>query len=311
MCRDFLRNVCLRGRRCRYRHPGSVEALQLSRSSELTFCHDFQNAGCRRPSCRFVHCTRDEEERFRRGGALPARLQQAAVTLVAPSAAAAVAAAAAAAVVVAPPPDTAPVCKDHLKGECRRGVRCKFRHLAPPQLPAGVVAAIAVADATTAAAAAAAAVQAAQLDPFDEYARCYDIDPPKRRRMDDAFAAVAAVDYHLDDEKTSMRRKLDELRKQVSDLAATNEVLLEQNARFRAVKCPVPIVTVSGIVTPAVQAMPVSLAPVINLAPQPLEVAAAAAAALPPLLDAVGGVVSTAILSYPVVSHVQLPSTLG
>lgn len=54
-----------------------------------------------------------------------------------------------------------------------------------------------------------------------------------------------------------LRRKIEELKKQVSDLAATNEVLLEQNARFRSSKNSVvtstlvpPVVTVSQVVTP-------------------------------------------------------------
>ena len=41
---------------------------------------------------------------------------------------------------------------------------------------------------------------------------------------------------HLEEENESLRKRIQELEKQVSDLAATNEVLLEQNAQFRLQK---------------------------------------------------------------------------
>ena len=45
ICRDYLRNVCKRGKRCRYRHPNPNEAQKMGRKQELTFCHDFQVRG--------------------------------------------------------------------------------------------------------------------------------------------------------------------------------------------------------------------------------------------------------------------------
>jgi len=62
VCRDYLRNVCRRGERCRFLHPvdptsarRDVIAQQSSRRG-VVFCHDFQNAtGCRRgDTCRYV-----------------------------------------------------------------------------------------------------------------------------------------------------------------------------------------------------------------------------------------------------------------
>jgi len=61
VCRDYLRNVCRRGDRCRFLHPADptsarrdVIAQQSSRRG-VVFCHDFQNAaGCRRgAACRY------------------------------------------------------------------------------------------------------------------------------------------------------------------------------------------------------------------------------------------------------------------
>lgn len=55
ICRDFLRNVCRRGKRCKFRHPddgeqGSQVVTQVK--ADLTFCHDYQNGHCTRPMCR-------------------------------------------------------------------------------------------------------------------------------------------------------------------------------------------------------------------------------------------------------------------
>ena len=63
VCRDYLRNVCRRGERCRFLHPVDptparrdvIMSQQSSRRCGLVFCHDYQNAaGCRRgPACRY------------------------------------------------------------------------------------------------------------------------------------------------------------------------------------------------------------------------------------------------------------------
>lgn len=68
ICRDYLRNVCKRGDRCKYRHPSSEEAKSLGRQAQYTFCHDYQNSGCHRPNCKFMHCTRDEEDYYKQTG---------------------------------------------------------------------------------------------------------------------------------------------------------------------------------------------------------------------------------------------------
>lgn len=88
VCRDYLRNVCRRGDRCRFLHPADPTSARrdviIASSSAshfyrpLVFCHDFQNAtGCRRgSSCRFAHCSRDEEALYRRTGILPSHVQR-------------------------------------------------------------------------------------------------------------------------------------------------------------------------------------------------------------------------------------------
>ncbi|KAF2880175.1 hypothetical protein ILUMI_25976 [Ignelater luminosus] len=59
ICRDFIRGVC--GRKfCKYKHENDMRTLN--------FCHDFQNATCPRPNCKFIHCTPDEEEEYKKTG---------------------------------------------------------------------------------------------------------------------------------------------------------------------------------------------------------------------------------------------------
>lgn len=66
LCRDFIRNVCHRGKNCKFIHPENVKIR-----SDPIFCHDFQQNRCHRPSCKFVHCSREIEEHFKKTGDLP------------------------------------------------------------------------------------------------------------------------------------------------------------------------------------------------------------------------------------------------
>lgn len=170
VCRDFLRKVCHRGSRCKFVHPEGIDQDDGRGTMEPVFCHDFQNSECLRPNCKFLHCTRQEEELFRTTGRLP------------PSAGG-----------VSEPPQVVgmipPVCKDFLKGDCRRAGRCKFRHLGEEEPEA------------------------------------------KRRALDDEMGYRV-----LQQENAILRRKVDDLKKQVADLLATNEFLLDQNAALRLSK---------------------------------------------------------------------------
>lgn len=170
VCRDFLRKVCHRGSRCKFVHPEGLDNDDNRGTMEPVFCHDYQNSECLRPNCKFLHCTRQEEELFRTTGRLP------------PSAGG-----------VSEPPQVVglipPVCKDFLKGDCRRAGRCKFRHLGEEEPEA------------------------------------------KRRALDDEMGYRV-----LQQENAILRRKVDDLKKQVADLMATNEFLLDQNAALRLSK---------------------------------------------------------------------------
>lgn len=103
VCRDFLRNVCHRGKRCKYLH----ERIGDNLTEEYTFCHDYQNGMCNWPGCKFLHCTENEEKHFRTTGELPThiitRLKNNTEEL------------------------EYPLCKDFIKGSCQR-INRKFRH---------------------------------------------------------------------------------------------------------------------------------------------------------------------------------------
>ncbi|XP_007953298.1 zinc finger CCCH domain-containing protein 10 [Orycteropus afer afer] len=237
ICRDFLRNVCKRGKRCRYRHPDMSEVSNLGVSkNEFIFCHDFQNKECSRPNCRFIHGSKEDEDGYKKTGELPPRLRQKV----------------AAGLGLSPADlpngkEEVPICRDFLKGDCQRGTKCKFRHLqrdfefdarggggtggggSTGPIPPG-----------------------RRHDLYDIYdlpERSFeDHEPgPKRRRggccppdgphfesYDYNLASSRGVECRLLEEENAMlRKRVEELKKQVSNLLATNEVLLEQNAQFR------------------------------------------------------------------------------
>ena len=124
VCRDYMRNVCTRGKKCKYNHPEKEDSSAASTllQDSIVFCHDFQNRNdcSRRQHCRFIHCRKEEEEEFKRSGFLPPHIRDQAITKgVAPDLPALYGA--------------RPICKDFLKGDCRRGRNCRFRHLSPRQ----------------------------------------------------------------------------------------------------------------------------------------------------------------------------------
>nr|XP_040060098.1 zinc finger CCCH domain-containing protein 10 [Gasterosteus aculeatus aculeatus]XP_040060099.1 zinc finger CCCH domain-containing protein 10 [Gasterosteus aculeatus aculeatus] len=119
VCRDFIRNVCKRGKRCRFKHPDFNEVPDLGvQKNEFVFCHDHQNKECMRSNCRFVHGSKEDEDYYKKTGELPPRLRGKVAARLGLS-----------------PMDLphsrgeVPICRDFLKGECQRGNKCKFRHV--------------------------------------------------------------------------------------------------------------------------------------------------------------------------------------
>lgn len=247
ICRDFLRNVCRRGQRCKYRHPGEQETNEFKKISEYTFCHDFQNNGCRRANCKFLHCTREEEEHARQTGELPARVMQAAALGIGVNHAEMVA------------KGGVPICKDNLKGDCHRGVSCKYRHISSAEYEYLQRKSEGRSDIP---------VYEKNHRAFDRFEFEQDV---KRRRMDADYPNEGFRPYEnrypplspnskplsyqlLEDENSMLRKKVEELKKQVADLTATNEVLLEQNARYRVSKTNILQTLNSAGVQAAIQA---------------------------------------------------------
>ncbi|KRT79501.1 hypothetical protein AMK59_6385, partial [Oryctes borbonicus] len=59
ICRDFTRGTCDR-KFCKYKHETEIRSLN--------FCYDFQNATCPRPNCKFIHCATEEEDEYKKSG---------------------------------------------------------------------------------------------------------------------------------------------------------------------------------------------------------------------------------------------------
>lgn len=262
-----------------------METETLGRRTAYTFCHDYQNAGCHRPNCKFLHCSREEEDYYKQTGQLPVRLQQAAALGIG----------------VLPNKlpilkGEVPICKDYLRGECKRSTRCKYRHMhtaSENDINSQPIEQEKPEKYTT-------TPEYEQYETFEEQQEVPSVvpqtshtvlpaptlinSPPLKRRRPDFLDTPMAItagtnglqtsshtgyewvnsslrtpaEYCLlEEENMMLRRKVDELKKQASDLAATNEVLLEQNARFRSSHNSTvvpPIVTVSQVVTPTITA---------------------------------------------------------
>lgn len=238
ICRDFLRNVCHRGMRCKYRHPDGNEAKGPSSQINFIFCHDYQNTECRRPNCKFIHCDRSDEDYYHATGELPTNVAgvmglnnndngNSSQNVVMDK--------------------NVPVCMDYFNGVCRRGRRCKYRHISPADYDVEM--------------------GGSRGDSFPTYNPGFDsfegYEPERKRRMFEDFGNGSMAPsrgilphpqpppptdyYSLQEENGFLRRKLDELRKQVADLTATNGFLLEQNAQLRLGK--------PGSVPPVAQSM--------------------------------------------------------
>ena len=52
LCRDFVKGVCRKGDRCRFRHT-AAEGVVPEQKGE--FCRDFERGVCMRKHCRFLH----------------------------------------------------------------------------------------------------------------------------------------------------------------------------------------------------------------------------------------------------------------
>merc|ERR1712223_1855657 len=230
ICRDYMRNVCTRGRKCKYNHPEKEEsnAAATLLQDSIVFCHDFQNRNdcSRRQHCRFIHCRKEEEEEFKRSGFLPPHIRDQAITKgVAPDLPALYGA--------------RPICKDFLKGDCRRGRNCRFRHLSPRQYDMEM---------------------SNCYSDYDSGAGGYGYDgyemPPMKRRRGDypemsgghmggygdsgtphhrggpPSHSLADMDM-IQQESMLLKSRVEELKKQVQELTTTNNFLLEQNAHYR------------------------------------------------------------------------------
>uniref|UniRef100_UPI0035900EAA zinc finger CCCH domain-containing protein 10 isoform X1 n=1 Tax=Myxine glutinosa TaxID=7769 RepID=UPI0035900EAA len=273
VCRDFLRNVCQRGRRCRYMHPELTEMNAVATQKyDLTFCHDFQNSGCSRVNCKFIHASKGDEEYYRRTGELSPHLKQAISTGLGLTVGGE----------MQIKQDDTPVCHDYMNGSCLRGKICKFRHISREEyaieksLVAGVGTESGLLPPPPPLPTMAALLPRYRFDAFGESVleTEYDLNRLKRRRLEEAWSELGLIPrvgdtQLLQEENQVLRRRVEELRKQLSDLTAVNEALLEQNTRLRAQTKVVGLTT--GDQSLAARAPVAAVATYTSLSGQPLQ----------------------------------------
>uniref|UniRef100_UPI00398E756D zinc finger CCCH domain-containing protein 10-like n=1 Tax=Pristiophorus japonicus TaxID=55135 RepID=UPI00398E756D len=226
VCRDFLRNVCHRGKNCRYFHPDNVEAYNVGdMRHESIFCQYFQNSKCTRENCTFIHGTMGDENYYIKTGKLPAHLQQTVAESfgLSPS--------------HLPISKEIPFCRDFLKGNCVRASKCKFQHLKRDDNDKKSIDRVSQDRELSPE-----ICRYDRLDDLYETERCDNDQHPKRRRV--AGLRFEVFDYSTpnlrpaelsfsEEENHMLKKRNEELKKQVSNLMLTNEFLLEQNAELR------------------------------------------------------------------------------
>ncbi|MCP9259626.1 Zinc finger CCCH domain-containing protein 10 [Dirofilaria immitis] len=115
--RDFLNNMCNRGSRCKFYHPPSIVRQRASQQTpegiEYRFCIDYQNSGCHRDNCRYVHAHREDVNRYKMAGEVTLNLAREI-----------------AAVYNCDTINGIPFCKGYQTGSCSRGgQRCRYWHI--------------------------------------------------------------------------------------------------------------------------------------------------------------------------------------
>lgn len=196
----------------------------------MVFCHDFQNTICTRINCKFVHRSRQDEDYYKLTGELPkvipeftSKGSRAAMDNISEG--------------------EVPLCKDFLKRECQRGKKCKFLHVSESRVQQSGSEEYDIPDAK----------RRHHEDDQLEYGsrigeriiaspssvQCSHCKPmlnfhPKSHSMCVHMNGSNPLELCvLHEENLLLRKKVQELKKQVGDLLATNEFLLEQNAHFR------------------------------------------------------------------------------
>ena len=113
ICRDYLNNICNRGNRCKFYHPEEHDGKALNAAEEpYQFCIDFQNQGCHRDNCRYVHAFREDVDRYKRSGDVTLGLARALAALMRGDNI-----------------NGIPICKEFQNGHCARGSQCRYWHI--------------------------------------------------------------------------------------------------------------------------------------------------------------------------------------
>ncbi|KAK6627270.1 hypothetical protein RUM44_009747 [Polyplax serrata] len=302
ICRDYMRNVCSRGRKCRFKHPnksqphfpGDVDSTKEERAKLVRmFCHDFQNTVCTREECKYIHSSKEDEDYFMETGSLPLYVLENAISKS----------------VIPSLPSEAPVCKDYLSGECRRGKACRYRHLSLTKyrkeldfiFGVELQAAEHAQDTNNSEYSSENKRLKTSLSPclpcngdltflpmqcYFPHEKCkvhgnnyfYNTDRCSQSHFNGACQLAQESQLvlcgqnersmSLQDENNFLKKRILDLKKQVSDLTATNEFLLEQNAQLRISRKNGNVGTVTPV-SVTVTGTPVSVQPISQLPAPP------------------------------------------
>ncbi|XP_029654711.1 uncharacterized protein LOC115228213 [Octopus sinensis] len=173
---------------------------------EMTpICHDFQNGRCTRLSCKYLHVPRGALLPAAYGSYNPYYRQQ-----------------------HMQPPYYVPPCKDYLNGQCRRDGKCRYRHISKSEYMMELHSPVSTESEFGAA-------------KRHQYERTVDtLLYEKSQRLGWCFEIFRVS---LLEENIHLRARVTQIEQQISDLRATNNLLVEQLAEYRNQTIGIPLAT--------------------------------------------------------------------
>jgi len=193
-CRDFERGVCARGDECMYLHQEGTQPVDGADGGKLSICKDFQNIGCERRKCKFLHITKEEEAVYNSTGQLPEHGGRPEATVRAPSFMG------------------KDVCKDFLNGRCDRGPRCRFMHPPEEEFRGGDMCGGGMGGGM--------------------YGKRSRVDPFFAGGGGGGGGGMNNNDGAIMEENELLRRKITDLQREILSLREMNDTLYDQNARY-------------------------------------------------------------------------------
>jgi cell division protein FtsB len=238
ICRDFIRGVCGRKKRCKFQHPNAQslnQLVQCNPEKKYAFCHDYQNKICERQSCKYIHCSSEEEQQYLKSHLLCLKYK----------------------------------CQYEL-GIYNLGLN-SFKHLNDGSRKGSInhkYGTYSDNENETKRLRSNSGLNSRNADSLSNQNRSSEADFPRSSKHPCPHH-VLEESRNLKKENEALKERISELQRQVHNLSTMNEMLLEQNAQYRQNSRQTPIQPITVHPVPGIQQPGIQQSPVCNLVPPP------------------------------------------